>query len=137
MKELPAHWKDGIRFQCQGTGRCCVSRGTYGYVYLDIHDRRRLAKAVGVSTTVFTKKYCLKHDGYYYLGESEKQCRFLEGKRCGVYEARPNQCRTWPFWPEHLQSKSWNEALAFCKGIGKGPVYSEDHIRAMLALNSD
>jgi Fe-S-cluster containining protein len=134
-KNLPKFLQEGMRFQCQGTGRCCVSRGTYGYVYLNIHDRRRFAKYFKMKTQAFTRKYCLKHDGFYYLAESEKQCRFLEGKACGVYEARPNQCRTWPFWPEHMTPKSWGEVARFCQGIGKGPLLSPEHIQATLALN--
>ncbi len=35
-------YKDGIRFECQGEGKCCVTRGSYGYVYLSFSDRRRL-----------------------------------------------------------------------------------------------
>jgi uncharacterized protein len=133
--EIPAFAKEGLRFQCQGSGQCCVARGTYGYVYLNIHDRRRMAKHLKIATGTFTKKFCLKQDGFFYLADSKKQCRFLEGTRCSVYEARPNQCRTWPFWPEHMTAKNWSEAAKFCKGIGKGPVYTPDHIQALLALN--
>eukprot|EP00961_Rhodomonas_salina_P046921 629705-Rhodomonas_salina.2 len=29
----------------------------------------------------------------------------MKGKAiCSLYEARPKQCRTWPFWPENLAS---------------------------------
>ena len=40
-------WKDGIRFECQGSGKCCLSRGTHGYVYLTLEDRRRFARHFG------------------------------------------------------------------------------------------
>ena len=30
---------------------------------------------------------------------------FLEdGYRCSIYNARPTQCRTYPFWPRFVQS---------------------------------
>ena len=33
----------GIRFECQGSGNCCVSRGTYGFVYLSKKDIKKLS----------------------------------------------------------------------------------------------
>ena len=36
--------KDGIRFECQGSGNCCVSRGSYGFVYLSETDLKRFSK---------------------------------------------------------------------------------------------
>src|SRR5262245_6735709 len=108
-------WADGIRFECQGTGRCCMSRGQYGYVYLSLGDRQRMAKHLGLSTREFTRKYCKNTDGWFHLKHPERDCEFLKGKGCSVYEARPAQCRTWPFWPENLKAKTWNtEVKAFC-----------------------
>ena len=46
------------------------------------------------------------------LRDQGGSCVFLgdDGKLCGIYEARPVQCRTYPFWPNILQSmESWNE----------------------------
>ena len=39
----------GIRFECQGSGNCCVSRGTYGFVYLSKKDIKKLSD--GFKTT--------------------------------------------------------------------------------------
>ena len=53
----------------------------------------------------------------------QPQCPFLtqEGT-CGVYLARPMQCRTWPFWAENLESpEAWAATAAICPGIGSGP----------------
>ena len=49
-------WQDGIRFECQGTGQCCISRGAYGYVYVTLADRRRLAAELGIPTRQFTRR---------------------------------------------------------------------------------
>lgn len=114
-------WSEGIRFECQGSGKCCVSRGGYGYVYLSLADRKRLAGHLKITTREFTRKYCDKKDGWFFLREDSADCRFLEGRRCGVYEARPTQCRTWPFWPENMNPKVWQrDVAAFCPGVGKG-----------------
>lgn len=128
-------WKQGVRFQCQGSGNCCTSRGEYGFVFLTLQDRKNMAKLLKVSTTVFTKKYCDKLNGVFHLKEDKKNpdCLFLKGKRCTVYAARPTQCKTWPFWPEVMNAKTWNkEVVGFCPGIGKGPKISGTQIEKIL-----
>src|SRR5438093_6286206 len=115
-------WSNGIRFECQGSAKCCVSRGQYGWVYLTLQDRKRLAAFFGLPTREFTRRHCEKTDGIFHLKEEpgRPECIFLEGKRCGVYEARPTQCRTWPFWPEVIGPKAWaREVRDVCPGVGK------------------
>jgi Fe-S-cluster containining protein len=126
-------WDQGVRFECQGSGRCCLSRGQYGYVYVTLEDRRALAKHHGIPTRAFTLKYCEKELGIWKLKGFAKECAFLEGKQCGVYEARPTQCRTWPFWPETMSAKAWNrEVAAFCPGVGKGRTWTREEIEKNL-----
>ena len=131
-------WKHGLRFECQGSGRCCTSRGHYGFVYVSLEDRRRLARHLNLSTSVFTRKYCEKTEGHVHLKDPELDCGFLEGTRCGVYEARPTQCRTWPFWPENMNARTWDSEVApFCPGVGKGPLFTAQEIQARLDLHLD
>lgn len=127
-------WSQGIQFQCQGSGNCCVSRGGYGYVYLTKTDRRRLAKKLGISAPSFTKLFCEQEGGIWKLKNgTTDDCLFLKDKRCSVYEARPTQCRTWPFWPEVLNAKTWNgEVKTFCPGVGKGKTWSKQEVEAQL-----
>lgn len=129
-------WEKGIRFECQGSGQCCVSHGGYGYVYLTKEDRVRMAQALGIPTGQFTRQYCKKEDGIYHLIDGEQgRCQFLEDKRCGIYDGRPTQCRTWPFWPEVMSAKIWETDVAsFCPGIGKGKIWSKEEIEIQLAL---
>ena len=53
------------------------------------------------------KLYCDKTDGFTHFKEKNKEskCIFLDKKKCSVYEARPIQCRTWPFWKENMNTK--------------------------------
>lgn len=127
-------WSEGVRFQCQGSGRCCVSRGEFGFVYLTKDDRARMAKLLKMTAGAFTRKYCKKTDGVWHIKDAEgPECLFLKKNRCEVYEARPMQCRTWPFWPEVMNAKSWSrEVKAFCPGIGKGRLIKADEIRHAL-----
>jgi Fe-S-cluster containining protein len=130
-------WSEGIQFQCQGSGKCCTSHGEFGFVFLTPSDRKRIAEHLGMTTAAFTKKHCARHKGAYHLKEDleSPDCEFLKGKSCGIYEARPTQCRTWPFWPEVMNAKDWKkEVVAFCPGVGKGPVVSAEKIQAQMDL---
>lgn len=130
-------WSEGIQFQCQGSGKCCTSHGEFGFVFLSLKDRRRFAKHLGISTLKFTKEYCDQRSGAYHLKEDPKNtdCMFLKNKGCSVYEARPMQCRTWPFWPEVMGAKTWKkEVVSFCPGVGKGKIYTKEEIEMNLLL---
>lgn len=134
VKQQQEWWAKGIRFECQGSGQCCVSHGEFGYVWMTLEDRSRMAKVLGMRTSAFTRKYCLMTDGLYRLKDGAAEaCIFLKDKRCSVYEGRPTQCRTWPFWPEVMSAKAWKtEVAAFCPGVGKGRVHSKDEIETAL-----
>ena len=130
MQKEKEWWAKGIQFECQGSGKCCVSRGEYGHVYLSPEDRRKLAKFFKIPMGTFTRKYCERGQGIWKLKDFSQACVFLDGTKCKVYSARPMQCRTWPFWPEVMNAKKWKkEVQAFCPGVGKGKVWSEKEIR--------
>ncbi len=115
-----------------------MSRGRYGYVYLSFNDRRRLAGHLGLSLVDFTARYTRKIDGYYELIYTNKDCPFLRNNRCEVYEARPWQCKTWPFWPENMDSIVWEkEVLTWCPGAGKGRLYSAEEIEQIIAKKKE
>ncbi len=135
MSQKKPWWHQGIRFQCQGSGKCCTSHGEYGFVYLTPRDRKNIAQFLGISTSEFTKKHCEKTQGVWRLKEDPKNpdCQFLKGKGCGIYESRPTQCRTWPFWPEVMSAKTWaKDVVSFCPGIGKGPLIGAEEIQRTL-----
>jgi len=95
-----------------------------------------MATFFGLATRQFTQKYCDKDsNGYWKVADFTKACRFLENKKCTIYQARPTQCRTWPFWPELMNARSWaKEVAGFCPGVGKGRVWTENEIRRQLKL---
>ncbi len=128
----------GIRFECQGEGKCCISRGKYGYVYLSFADRKRLAKFLKMTTAEFTAKFTEIEDGMVQLKYRGTDCPFLGNNRCRVYDARPWQCRTWPFWPENMESSVWQrEIAAYCPGVGKGKLYTPEEIHEILSKKRD
>jgi Fe-S-cluster containining protein len=124
---------EGIRFSCLGCGKCCLSRDGYGYVHLSLEDRRRLAAHLGISTAAFTRKYAENTDGWFHLCQPGRECPFFSEARCGVYEARPRQCRTWPFWRENMKLRVWKRDIAsYCPGIGRGRLYSAEEIESII-----
>lgn len=126
---------DGVRFECQGSGKCCTSHGEFGFVFVTLEDRRRFAKHLKITTGEFTKKYCTNRNGIWHLNEDPKNpdCLFLKNKKCSVYYARPTQCRTWPFWPEVMNAKAWaKEVVSFCPGVGKGELVPYSKIEKQL-----
>jgi Fe-S-cluster containining protein len=126
-------WHDGVRFECQGSGKCCVSRGQYGFVYVNLAERKKLAELKNLSLSDFTKTFCSKTGGWFHFKNPGSDCQFLQDNRCSVYEARPTQCRTWPFWPQNMKAKAWKvEVASYCPGVGKGPIRSRAEIEAEL-----
>ncbi|MFN3696248.1 MAG: YkgJ family cysteine cluster protein [Pseudobdellovibrio sp.] len=133
-------YEDGLKFECQGSGNCCTSHGEFGFVFLTLEDRRRFAKHFNMTTSAFTKQFCDLRDGVWHLKEDPKNpdCMFLKNKRCSAYEARPTQCRTWPFWPEVMNPKSWQKEVAsFCPGIGKGRIWTKDEIEKTMQEDAE
>jgi hypothetical protein len=111
-------FNDGLKFKCTGCGKCCT--GSPGYVFLSQTDLDRLAGHFQLSPEAFASKYTRLVDGQYALLDRAEShdCVFLSDKKCTVYEARPTQCRTYPWWIHNLRDASdWEEAAERCEGI--------------------
>ena len=53
-----------------------------------------------------------------------------------MYEVRPVQCSTWPFWSENMRREQWEGPLTeLCPGVGQGALHSRDQIDARVAAN--
>jgi Fe-S-cluster containining protein len=109
-------------------------------VWVNQQEIDALAQRLGMTPLEFEKQYVnqigvrrslkeLKHRHY--------DCVFLdpETRRCTVYEDRPRQCRTWPFWDSNLKSpEAWQATCAACPGAGKGKLYSIELIEEQAAV---
>ena len=74
-------FKEGIKFECQGSGNCCVSRGSYGFVYLSDKDLKRFSNYFKLSIDKFKSKFCQITDGFIHLSEKKSfngKCIFLK-----------------------------------------------------------
>ncbi len=132
-------YADGLRFSCvPACGACCTRHGDYDYVYLDPDDVDRLASELGLSREAFLERHTVEDDGYLALRMEGPECPFLRGTACGVYAARPSQCRTFPFWKENLRSRTaWERLGEFCPGIGAGEAHAVEKIRAVAAKKAE
>jgi len=126
-------YKKGIRFTCQGSGRCCTSGTEEGYVYLTVEDRSQIASHLGLSMHQFTKRYLGKTKNEFHFKQLSPHCPFLNQQQCSIYTVRPLQCRTWPFWPENMKKSTWEkEVKKVCAGIGKGTLYTMTEIEKII-----
>jgi len=128
-------WKNGLKFACTSCGHCC--RHEPGYVFLTPGDLTDLAELKDMSEVEFADKYCRTVDlgivtRLSLLETAEHDCLFWD-QGCTVYKARPQQCRTYPFWPANLGSKEdWERESQECPGMNQGKKYSARKISAIL-----
>ncbi len=140
--DAPAPWyADGLRFGCTQCGRCCG--GAPGYVWVTDEEIERIAARLQLSADEFRERHTRKAAGWRrsLLELRNGDCEFLArddaGKaRCTIYEDRPVQCRTWPFWKSNVESLAdWQTAAKGCPGIGKGEQHPLPVIEAALLRN--
>jgi Fe-S-cluster containining protein len=125
-------YQEGLRFECTGCGRCCT--GPPGYVWVKEEEIRALAQNRRLPPEEFSRLYLRRVGSRHSLLERPNgDCIFYqEGQGCSVYSARPLQCRTFPFWPEHLRRPSdWEKLKAECEGAGQGRLYPLEEIRTI------
>jgi Fe-S-cluster containining protein len=131
VSELVQIGRFNFRFQCQsGCTNCCTQPGE---VYLAADDAERIAAHLGVTRRKFLSRYCETDvDGDLRLSTpARKHCHFLTEAGCSIHQVKPLQCRTFPFWPEHVKNKSaWKNLKQYCPGIGVGPVLPMEGVRA-------
>lgn len=131
----PEPWyADGLRFSCTGCGDCCT--GAPGYVWVNQQEIDALAARLKMTPAQFEAKYVRQVGVRRSLKERRNyDCVFLnENRRCTVYEDRPRQCRTWPFWDSNLKSPAaWKAACEACPGSGQGKLYTLEAINEQAA----
>ncbi|HMO52505.1 MAG TPA: YkgJ family cysteine cluster protein [Kiritimatiellia bacterium] len=130
--DRPYFFDHGLCFECTGCGQCCT--GESGTIFINDREAEEIAVRLGMEKAAFLADYAYPYKGGHSIKEKENgDCIFLNGTLCGIYEARPTQCRTFPFWPEILRSEAkWNAAAKGCEGIGRGRRYEKEEILTIL-----
>lgn len=130
----------GLRFECTMCGACCT--GPPGDVLFTDEEAAVMAAHLGISVGAFLERFTrpapdgagrslLEHETEHGL-----DCIFLDrrttpGKAvCSLYEARPMQCRTFPWWPANVRSaRDWSRLGRWCEGVGRGGFVPVEAIR--------
>ena len=125
-------YQEGLRFECTGCGNCCT--GSPGYVWVNQKEIDAMAQHLKMTTKKFEKQYVRPVGIRRSLKElpTSYDCVFLDDKtrKCEVYEHRPRQCRTWPFWNSNIKTpQAWEETCQVCPGSGKGKLYQLEKIQ--------
>jgi Fe-S-cluster containining protein len=90
-----------------------------------------LAGFIGLSIDEFERRFVRRVGSRLSLKErANGDCVFYRPDAgCSVYEHRPRQCRSWPFWESNLRSRAaWRETCRNCPGAGAGRLYTLDEI---------
>lgn len=134
-------YENGLKFECTQCSKCC--RFDPGYVFLSYNDLDRLIKLFKMSEDSFIKQYCREVD----MGENKRlsliekpnyDCIFWSNGGCEIYEFRPLQCRSYPFWkPFLLNQEAWELEAESCPGINKGNIVSKKNIEKWLSLRDN
>ena len=128
-------YRAGLAFTCTRCGQCCT--GAPGYVWVTLEEIHRLASARDETIEDFSRRFVRRVGERYSLIEKPGgDCVFWDSQvGCTVYDSRPIQCRTWPFWPENVEtSEDWEHVQEVCPGSGHGRLYSLSEILSSIAM---
>jgi Fe-S-cluster containining protein len=116
--------KEGFKFgfdpeACKACkGRCCT--GKTGHVWLKEKDIEAISDRLALDVDTFVMEYLVRIHNRFSLKElkikGQCDCVLLDSrtKRCSVYDVRPEQCRTYPFW--NCFKKNPQVAINECPG---------------------
>ena len=131
----------GLRFECTRCSKCC--RHTPGYVFLSAADLASLAGSMRLEHEEFRSRYCRTINLGFARRVSLREkpnldCILWENSGCSLYEARPLQCRSFPFWSACVSSREeWQNNARNCPGMGRGAVHPREEIDRWLALRTE
>ena len=124
-------YRHGLKFTCTTCGECCKLPG--GRVELKISEAENISVFLHLTMDDFLETFCTVEDSGIYLKDNAKQhCIFWENETCAIYDVRPLQCRTFPFWPENLKSPyRWKQLRSFCEGVDRGKLHTAKQIETV------
>lgn len=129
-----------IHFECTSCGKCCTGSSDTHYIALNHDEADKLQAHLGVSAAWFKRHY-VEHltRETYSIRMTRGQCVFLgRNNQCKIYDLRPTQCKTYPFWPELLDKEEhWRAEKKYCEGINRGRRVDSRYIQKQLQQQLD
>lgn len=135
MNEDKPWYEQGLRFECTQCGDCCT--GAPGFVWVNKQEIAALAKRLNMEVPDFEREYVRNVGIRKSLVEYDNgDCVFLDDQRkCTVYEDRPRQCKTWPFWDSNVATPDdWDYTCSVCPGCNKGNFVPLEEIQRRLRV---
>ncbi len=121
-------FKEGLRFECQRCGRCC--RGAPGVVWVNKKEIDKVSSFLGITQQVFAKHYLRSINDRFSLLEYGNGDCIMYDNGCKIYDVRPCQCRSFPFWESNLEDRSaWEKLKKTCPGVDKGKLHTQKEIQ--------
>ncbi|MCL2410830.1 MAG: YkgJ family cysteine cluster protein [Treponema sp.] len=139
--ENQTFYVSGLNFSCKRCSACC--RHDSGFVFLSENDLENLTIALEMDKDSLLKVYCRwvtdwKGDTVLSLKEKSNKDCILWDDGCTVYEKRPLQCITFPFWESIISSSEvWEITASDCAGINSGKLHTPLEISGFLKARAD
>ena len=138
MSDIPTEerwYGAGLQFTCTRCGNCCT--GDPGTVRVSDDEIEALASLLELDRDEFRALYTreLRGGEVTLVEKRNNECVFWDRNAgCKVYVARPQQCRTWPFWSAVVHSsETWQEEARGCPGMNQGKRHDAASITAIAA----
>jgi Fe-S-cluster containining protein len=128
-------YRDGLAFTCTRCGDCCT--GAPGFVWVNEKEITALAEHLDEEVAEVRERFTRPAHGRRSLREKANgDCVFFErGVGCKVYDVRPRQCRTWPFWESNIDTpEDWKRTCEICPGSGQGELIPVEEITRRLRV---
>ena len=97
-------------------GNCCI--GESGYIWVSPKEIKEIASFLGIDEEIFKERFLIKVGYRYSIKERPYKdgfaCIFFDNG-CKIYEVRPKQCRTFPFW-DYFKTRV-DELKKECPGV--------------------
>jgi len=100
-------------------------------VWVSPEESLRIAAHLGLTLLRFHQQYCQPQDfsGWHFLKSKPategskvgtQVCMFLDeaSNACTIHSVRPSQCSTFPWWPELMYPRVWEDVKGnLCEGL--------------------
>lgn len=151
MDEQPLHTPEGIRYNCEGCGRCCagwsvgMTEEDYGRIkhvdWGEVHPDLK-GKELFIHREAEFKAGTVQHP-HYTAPRADGTCSFLINNLCAIHghlgeDQKPLTCRIFPYsfveTPSGVYTGVVYNSMAAAKNVGKLLSEQEDELRLQLGL---